>query len=141
VSVSIVYYKHFKRHTYWLIGFAAAAILTTISICLKNPEFKLIASNLYTTFLFCGATLYLVQAFKIYKAKCSKHVSILMLGTFVICQSLAILNGLIFDDIYIVIGYIPAITCSAIALIVALNFRTKSHNTTLGLKPAKQLQN
>ncbi len=141
VSISILYYKHFKQRTYWLIGFSAAAILATISIGLKNSEFRLIASNLYTTFLFCGASLYLVQAFKIYKAKCSKHVSLLMLTSFVICQSLAVLNGLIFNDIYIVIGYIPAIICSAVALIVALHFKATSHNAALELKTTEQLQN
>lgn len=73
----------------------------------------------YTIALIANACLYIPQAVKIYRNKSSKNLSITMFFGFSFYQFFAILNGIYYYDLPLIIGKISSfITCSVVIFLI-----------------------
>lgn len=86
---------------------------------------KEIVDILYFLMLFLNAIIFVPQAYRLYKTKNSRHLSLITFLGFNILQVLAIINGIIYHDPAQEYGMIPSVfTCGAVVFLIVL-YRVK----------------
>lgn len=84
---------------------------------------KTLITFVFSAALFINAALFVPQAWRIYKERRSKEISLFTFGGFLFIQSSTVLYGLMHRDYILVAGYLLSILTCGTVVILALIFR------------------
>lgn len=82
---------------------------------------KTVIEVAFSLCLLANAMLFLPQAFKILKSKCSKNLSLLTFAGFNVIQLVTVLHGYLRRDYILMIGtFLSLFTCSLVTLLIMI---------------------